>query len=82
MSDPTKTAAPTAETGLTPLGAAIAASPQFRDWVKANPHPAPTAAASHPLLAALAAFLASPAGQALEAALINMILSLLTPKAA
>ena len=70
------------EQPLSPLGAAIAASPQFAAFAAAHAGPPTAAGKSHPLLDALATFLASPAGQALEAALINMILSALTPKAA
>jgi hypothetical protein len=80
MSDPTKTPAPTPELRLSPRAAAIAASPQFEAWCANLAPTAGKSAGAHPLLDALAALLASPAGQALEAALINMILSLLTPK--
>lgn len=67
-----------AEEPLSPLTAAIAASPHFRALL--NTRTISPLASSHPLLDALITFMSSPAGQALEAALIQMILSALTPK--
>ena len=63
------------ETAISPLAAAISATPQFADFCKKNPPKGATSGGSHPLLLALAAFLASPAGQALEQALIAMLLN-------
>lgn len=68
---------PLAELGLSPLAAAVAASPQWAAYLKTLPPQPERTPGSHPLLDALAAFLASPAGQALEAALINMLIQML-----
>lgn len=77
MPEPSIAVRPLVETPLSPLAAAIAASPQWLAYLKEHPSTTNTAAGSHPLLAALAAFMASPQGQALEAALISMLLKLL-----
>jgi hypothetical protein len=65
------------EVQISPLTAAIAASPQFKDFCAANPPRGDLSRTGRPFLEALIAFMASPAGQALEAALIQMILSML-----
>jgi hypothetical protein len=65
---------------LSPLGAAIASSPQFETWL--SDQTIEGFAAKGQILALLANFLASPAGQALESALIRMVLSMLNASAA
>ena len=61
---------------MSPLGAAIAATPQFA--AAAGPQQSGSPEGAHPLLDALIAFLNSPVGQQIEAALIQMIISLIS----
>ena len=68
----------TPELNLSPLTAAVAASQQFREFCAKSPAAPLSATGNHPFLDALAAFMASPQGQALEAALINLLLTMIS----
>jgi hypothetical protein len=60
---------------LSPLGLAITLSPQMQERLAATENLAVNG--THPFIDAIAAFLSSPAGQALETAIINALLALI-----